>query len=115
MLTDSPRSDELFDQPGSSFGRKVVAAICALLISAAVLLGYAYLRKRHAQQTLAQTSQGDSRASLPKGPPQAHILVDDALLKGGQTIIGGSVKNISSESLRGLSVELELRRRKDGV
>ena len=41
-------------------------------------------------------------------------MVDDALLQGGKTIIGGTVKNTSGEKLEGLAVELELKRRKDG-
>jgi hypothetical protein len=41
--------------------------------------------------------------------------VDEALLKGGQTIIGGTVKNTFNEKLSGLSVELVLRRRKDST
>jgi outer membrane PBP1 activator LpoA protein len=36
------------------------------------------------------------------------------MLKGDQTVIGGTVRNISNEDLSALAVELELRRRKDG-
>jgi hypothetical protein len=46
-------------------------------------------------------------------PPQALIIIDEALLQGGKTAIGGVVRNTSSEKLEGLAVELELRRRKD--
>jgi uncharacterized protein YfaS (alpha-2-macroglobulin family) len=42
-------------------------------------------------------------------------MVDDALLQGSKTIIGGTVRNTSTEKLEGLSVEVELKRRKDGV
>jgi hypothetical protein len=35
------------------------------------------------------------------------------MLEGDQTVIGGTVKNISSEGLSGLSLDLELKRRKD--
>jgi hypothetical protein len=42
-------------------------------------------------------------------------MVDDALLQGSKTLIGGTVRNTSSEKLEGLSVEVELKRRKDGV
>src|SRR4030095_7899324 len=36
------------------------------------------------------------------------------MLKGSETLIGGTVKNISQEELSNVTVELELRRRKDG-
>ncbi|MGH9966974.1 MAG: hypothetical protein ACREBG_03940 [Pyrinomonadaceae bacterium] len=114
MLTDSTDTEILNDEKRSS-GRKLVAAACALLITAALFAGYTYLRKRHTQQMLAGFAQPQQTASnLPKGPPKAHILVDDALLKAGHTLIGGTVKNTSSEKLSRLAVGLELRRRKDG-
>jgi hypothetical protein len=111
MITDS-HEQELFSEPKGSLAAKLVAAVCALVITALVLAGYAFLRRRHLQNTSAgfQAVSGE-----PKGPPKAMILVDDALLQGGKTIIGGTVKNTSTEKLEGLSVELELKRRKDGV
>jgi hypothetical protein len=101
-----------------SSGLKLIAVTCALLVTAAVFTGYAYIRKRHAQ-VLARAqqdmaAQNTSAQNTAKGPPKVHISMDDALLKSGRTIIGGSVKNISGEKLGGLSVELELRRRGGG-
>ena len=96
----------------SSRGRSLVAAISALVIASLVVAGYFYLRRRHAQQTLlaAQAEQGP--APEVKGPPKVQIFVDEAILKGDQTLIGGTVKNISTENLSSLSVDLELIRRK---
>jgi len=100
---------------GSSRGLSLIAVICALVITGLVVSGYLYLRKRHARQTMlaAQSEQGP--AVEPKGPPKAQILVDDAMMKGDQTLIGGTVRNISNESLSGLTVDLELIRRKDAT
>lgn len=114
MLTDSTHTELLIEEKRST-GRKLVAVVCALTVTAIVFAGYTYLRKRSAQQRLAATAaQAPPTSDIPKGPAKAHILVDEALLKGGQTIIGGTVKNISAEKLSGLTVALELRRRKDG-
>lgn len=119
MLTDSSHTDLLIEekQPAS---RKLAAILAALLVTALLVAGYAYLRRRHSQQVAAQAQQAEQERAAqnpgaPKGPAKAHILVDDALLKGGQTIIGGTVKNTSNEKLNGLSVELVLRRRKDAT
>lgn len=115
MLTDSTHTELLIEEKGST-GRKLVAVVCAVLLTAIVLAGFLYLRKRNAQQMLAATAaQARPPADTPKGPAKAHILVDDALLKGGQTIVGGTVRNISPEKLSELTVALELRRRKDGI
>ncbi len=114
MLTDSTHTELLIEEKRST-GRTLVAVVCALTATAVVFAGYTYLRKRSAQQRLAAiASQAPPTSDLPKGPAKAHILVDEALLKGGQTIIGGTVRNISGEKLSGLTVALELRRRKDG-
>jgi hypothetical protein len=115
MLTD-PTHTELLIEEKRSTGLMLVAAVCALVVTALVFVGYTYLRKRTAQQRLAAIASQvpPSTSNTPKGPAKAHILVDEALLKGGQTIIGGTVRNISSEKLTVLTVSLELRRRKDG-
>ena len=80
-----------------------------------MLAGYGYIRKYHAQKVLAEATPPlvvDSGG--PKGPPLAHVVVDEPTLTKGVTTVGGVVKNISKQELTGLSVVLELRRRKDG-
>ena len=111
MITDSVES-ELLREEKNSRGRQLLAGACAILFTAAVFAGYVYFRNRHARLSAAASEPPKASATnVPKGPARAHILVDEALLKGGQTIIGGSVKNISPETLAGLAVELELKRR----
>jgi hypothetical protein len=118
MITDSPHLENEYNERSRSALPKIIAALCALLVTAAILGGYAYLRRRHAEEALAKAKaaqQAEVPSSVPKGPAKAHILVDEPTLKGSQSIVGGSVKNISHETLAGLTVELELRRRKDGL
>ncbi len=91
-----------------------IGLACAVLVSGAVFGGYAWLRKRHVQDVRANIQSQESPAPIPKGPNRAQILVDEAVLKGENTIIGGTVKNISNEELSALSVEIELKRRVDG-
>ncbi len=100
--------NELFVEPKSSAGPKLLAGLAALLITALVFAGYALLRKRHAGSLVSS-----QQATTATKPPQALIIIDEALLQGGKTTIGGVVRNTSSEKLEGLAVELELRRRKD--
>ncbi|MFN2498870.1 MAG: hypothetical protein ABR557_07295 [Pyrinomonadaceae bacterium] len=111
MITESEH-EEIFIQASESSGLRMVAAISALVITALIFVGYAYLRKRQAQSILPAQP---AAIAQPKAPPQALILVDEALLQGTNTLLGGMVKNISNGRLSGLSVELELRRRKDGT
>lgn len=115
MLTDSSHTELLIEENNSK-GRMLIAVVCALAVTAIFVAGYTYLRKHSAQQRLAAEAAAvkPETSDVPTGPAKAHILVDEALLKGGQTVIGGTVKNISKEKLSALTVLLELRRRKDG-
>lgn len=93
-----------------SIGVMVLAGVAALLITMLVFGGYTLLRKRHAEDSASLTPAAGKDAAKP---PKALVLVDEALMQNGNTIIGGTVKNTSNEKLEQLFVELELRRRKD--
>lgn len=111
MLTES---DDFKVEGEKQSGRlRLLAALCAVIITAVGFVGYAYWKHRHKQMLARGEQTLQPVPNLPKGPPKAHILVDDALLKAGQTVIGGTVRNTSGEKLMGLTVGLELRRRKD--
>jgi len=85
----------------------------ALALTGAVFAGYTYLRNKHAREAAA-TLASQSGEAEPKGPPQALIIIDDAMMRSGKTVLGGTVKNITTQKLGPLSIELELKRRKDG-
>lgn len=104
--------EEVFIEATESSGLKIVAAVSALVITAAVFVGYVYLRKRHAQSASAAQQ---TVSAQPKASPQALILVDEALIQGSNTQLGGTIRNISNGKLTGLSIELEVKRRKDGT
>ncbi|MEP6718751.1 MAG: hypothetical protein ABJB21_06405 [bacterium] len=111
MITESEH-EEIFIQASESSGLKMVAAISALVITALIFVGYAYLRKRQAQSNVPVQRAATAQ---PKAPPQALILVDEALLQGSNTLLGGTVRNISNGRLNGISIEIEVKRRKDGT
>jgi hypothetical protein len=111
-LLDSSTLDS--DAETQSRSRVLLGVLAALVVTGLVFAGYAVLRKQHQQKTLAEEQARAPRAAESKGPAKAQILVDDALIKGDQTVLGGSVKNISGENLNNLAVNLELIRRKDG-
>jgi hypothetical protein len=52
-------------------------------------------------------------ALLVVAPPEAQIFEDEARLKGSEAIITGTIRNISDKKLEDLSLEMELKRRKD--
>ena len=110
MITEE--HEEVFIQASESPSLKWLAAIAALVITALVFVGYAYLRKRHDQ---AAGLNQPATVAVPKLPAQAVIEVDEALIQGSNTQLGGTVRNVSTEKLHGLAVELELKRRKDGT
>lgn len=107
--------EEVFMEPQRSVGPKLLAGLAALLVTALVFTGYALLRKRHAQSSGSLLLSSSGETVEPQQPPKALVIVDEALLQGNKTIIGGTVRNTSKEKLEGVSVEMELKRRRDGV
>jgi len=103
--------DHLFEEPKRSVLPTLLAGVAALLITGVVFAGYTLVRKRHADSGLALNAPAPTAETKP---PQALIVVDEALLKNGQTTLGGVVRNTSNGKLENLAVELELKRRKDG-
>src|SRR5436853_656444 len=90
--------------------RLLVGILCALLLTGIVLGGFLFLRKRHERQLAAAAAVEKTKKAAPK----VEVFVDDATLDGKKTLIGGTIHNISNESFRNLSVELQLRRRAGG-
>lgn len=107
--------DELFVESKRSVAPMALAAISALIITGLVFTGYTLLRKRHAEDSGSLALSSSAPTTEARKPPKALIVIDEALLQGGKTTIAGTVRNTSAEKLEGLSVELELKRRKDGV
>src|SRR4030095_9411451 len=115
MINDPFHHEETLAREKESSRRKLLAVVCAVGLSAILLVGYAYMRNRHSKQVAANSAVPPVDNGLPKGPPVVHVLLDEPLLDKGNTIFGGTVKNISDRELTGLSVSLDLIKRKDGA
>src|SRR4030095_2134410 len=114
MINDPFHPEEAIAREKESSRRKLLAVVCAVGVTALLIAGYLYMRRKHEQRILAEAVVPVSPDTGPKGPPLAHILVDEPTLEKGVTTIGGAVKNISKQDLTGLHIALELRSRKDG-
>ncbi|HEX8131619.1 MAG TPA: hypothetical protein VF527_21160 [Pyrinomonadaceae bacterium] len=88
---------------------KVGAIACALAVTAALFVGYRFLRARELARVRA--AQQSEQASKVAAPPEAQIFEDEARLKGSQALITGTIRNISDRRLEALSLEMELKRR----
>ena len=115
MITDPLHPEQALARESDSNKRKLLAVVCAVGLTAILLAGYSYIRKDHAQRLLASNTPPAGAADAgPKGPILAHVVIDEPSIAKGITTIGGVVKNVSKQELTGLSVVIELRRRKDG-
>jgi hypothetical protein len=79
-----------------------------------VFLAHALLLTGCQSSPTAQQASRPASTSKQKKQERAvevHVFEDEAMLKGSQALIGGTVRNISGKRLENLSVELELRRR----
>jgi hypothetical protein len=114
MFNDPFHPEVAINQQKESTKRKLLAVVCAVAVTAILLAGYALIRRYHERQKLASAAAAAAAEPTPKGPALAHVVIDEPTLEKNMTTIGGVVKNVSSRQLSGLSVTLELRRRKDG-
>jgi len=114
MINDPFHPEEAIARQHESNRRKLLGVVCAVAVTAVLLVGYGYIRKYHAQRVLENAAPPPPVADGPKGPALAHIVVDEPTISKGETTIGGAVKNISKQELHNLQVVIELRRRKDG-
>ena len=90
--------------------RLLIGVLCALVLTGSVFGGYLFLRKRHERQVAAATAA----ETLKKTAPKAEVIVDDAMIEGKKSLLSGTIHNISTETLRNLAVELQLRKRTGG-
>jgi hypothetical protein len=114
MINNPFHQEEAIAQQHESNRRLLLGIVCAVAVTALLVAGYAYIRRYHTQRILANNTPPPVTESGPKGPPLAHVVVDEPTLEKGFTVIGGVVKNTSDRELSTVSVMMELRRRKDG-
>lgn len=111
-IKESEPDSDPFSERGRST-KLVLAVVCALALTAALFAAYMILRKRHAEQARAQ-EQLLNPPPAPAASPEIQAFVDDAMIRGHQTLLGGTLQNISDKKITDISVEMSLRRRKDG-
>src|ERR1041384_2600211 len=75
--------------------RLLVGVLCALILTGSVLGGYLFLRKRHERQVAAAAAA----EKVEKSKPKVEVIVDDAMIDGKKSILGGTVHNILGEPL----------------
>jgi len=114
MINDPFHPEEAIEREKETTRGRLFGVVCAVAITALLLVGYAFIRRFNSQQILANQTPPPTTDNGPKGPPVAHILVDQPSLEKGMTKIGGIVKNTSPSELNGLAIALQLHRRKDG-
>ena len=115
MINNPFHQEDAIAQQKDSNRRILLGIVCAVAVTALLIAGYALIRRQHAKQILAASTPPPTVDNGgPKGPPLAHIVVDEPTLEKGFTVIGGAVKNISDRELSDVVVFIEARRRKDG-
>ena len=77
MINDPMHHEEALAREQESSKRKLLPVVCAVGITAILLVGYGYVRKFHAEKIVADNASVPVADSGPKGPPLAHIVVDE--------------------------------------
>lgn len=106
-------ADEFEVKSGRSPAFKIISILAAILITGGLLTGFLIWRKKHEEQ-LAATQQAQTKAARPALPAKVQVFMDDAIRKGPQVTISGTVQNISNEKLSNVKVDIALTHKKDG-
>jgi hypothetical protein len=114
MINNPFHQEEAIAQQHDSNRRLLLGIVCAVAVTALLVAGFVYVRRAYVQRILAENKPLPVADSGPKGPPLAHVVVDEPTLEKGFTVIGGVVKNTSDRDLSDVFVIIEMRRRKDG-
>ena len=80
MINDPLRAEENLARENESRKGKLLAVVCAVAITAILLVGYGFIRKYYAQRAIAENTPAPVADSGPKGPPVAHIVIDEPTL-----------------------------------
>jgi len=113
MINNPFHQEDAIEQQHDSNRRLLLGIVCAVAVTALLVAGFALMRRKHAQRILADSQPPPVTDSGPKGPPVAHVIIDEPTLEKGFTVIGGAIKNISDRELSDIVVVIEMRRRKD--
>lgn len=111
--TSAPEFQTIDSVDRKPFLKRGLSIICAVGITSALMLGYSYLRWRHAQKLRAEET-AQNPVQVPTPSPQVQVFVDEAMIKGSQALLGGAIQNISQNQLTSVTLQIELKRRKDG-
>ena len=115
MINNPFHQEDAIEQQHDTNRRLLLGIVCAVAVAALLVAGFFFVRRYHAQRILAENPPPPPVTdSGPKGPPVAHVVIDEPTLEKGFTVIGGALKNISDRDLSDVFVVIEMRRRKDG-
>ena len=85
MINDPFHPEEAIARERDSNKRKLLAVVCAVALTAILLVGYGLIRRYHAQKVLAENTPPPVVDNGPKGPALAHIVLDEPSIAKGMT------------------------------
>src|ERR1043165_142206 len=77
MINDPFHPEEAIARERESNKGKLLAMVCAVAVTAILLVGYGFVRKYHAQKVLAENTPPPVVDAGPKGPALAHVVLDE--------------------------------------
>src|SRR5205085_8823938 len=100
MFNDPFHPEEAATQQHDSNKRMLLAIVCAVGLTAILLVAFGLIRKYYMQRVIANVTPPPK---AQKEPPLAHVVIDEPTLERGSTTISGVVKNVSDRQLTGLA------------
>ena len=86
MINDPFHPEEALEREKETTRSRLFGVVCAVAITALLLVGYASIKRFYSQRSLANQAPTQITDKGPKGPPVAHILIDQPSLEKGMGI-----------------------------
>lgn len=112
MIESITETTDLRGRSGKAF---YIGLLLALLITAGVGVGLMVLQRRNATRLAEQQKAVEQPLEKPKPKPELQVLLDDSIIKSGNASVSGTVKNISSNPVSGITLQLQLIQRSDSA
>jgi hypothetical protein len=97
------------EQPANVF--HFMTIVCMLIVLMFTLSGCRSPSLQKDQAVSPQLEHQPQDANEATKQIEVHVFEDEAMLRGTQAVIGGTIKNTSDENLESISIELELKHR----
>lgn len=92
---------------------RIIALAAAVIVVAVIAFGFAALRSSYGvdKSSASIVKNAEPQTAATPAQVQIQVLQNDVYVRAGQAVIGGSVRNVSNETIENINLRLKLENR----